>query len=175
MTTNERRAAIIDIIQNADSPIPAKELASRFQVSRQVIVQDMAVIRASVSDIFSTNRGYIIQSGKRFAREFKVRHGQDRVADELKLIVDYGGTVKNVSISHTVYGRISADLEISSRQDVNDFMERIGNSSSTLLGSATSGYHYHLVEASNNERLDMIEEQLEKEGFLVPYLPWEKE
>lgn len=173
MTTEERREEIFNYLQKSHSPVPAKDLAAKFNVSRQVIVQDIAIIRASVSDILSTNRGYIIQADKCITREFKVRHNQDRVAEELNIIVDLGGTVKNVSISHKVYGRITAEQEISSRQDVNDFITLIGNSSSTLLGNVTSGYHYHLVEAANTERLDMIEKALDEAGFLVPYLAWE--
>ena len=66
-------------------------------------------------------------------------------------------------------------MDIRSRQDVNEFVQAISNSRSTVLSSVTSGYHYHLVEASSEERLDLIGEQLEKAGFLAPLQPWEKE
>lgn len=108
-------------------------------------------------------------------REFKVRHGQEQAAEELNLIVDCGGRVKNISISHRVYGRVSAEMDIRSRQDVNEFVQAINSSHSTVLSSATSGYHYHLVEAASQERLDLIGEQLEKAGFLAPLQPWEVE
>ena len=36
-------------------------LAKEFDVSRQVIVQDVALLRANGKNIFSTNRGYLIQ------------------------------------------------------------------------------------------------------------------
>ena len=175
MKTSERRNGIITMLRNAEGPIVAKELASAFQVSRQVIVQDMAVIRASVPEIISTNRGYVLQKEKVCAREFKVKHNEQQVEEELDIIVDYGGMVRNVSISHRVYGRISAEMDIRSRQDVCEFIERLENSQSTLLGNVTSGYHYHLVEAASEERLDMIEKHLEEAGFLVPLLPWEQD
>ena len=177
MTTAERRKKILNILENADSPVPARELASRFHVSRQVIVQDMAVIRASTPGILSTARGYLIQqdSACTYSREFKVRHTEEDMEKELTLIVDCGGHVKNISISHRVYGRISADMDIHSRQDVKEFMEALAGSSSSVLSSATSGYHYHLVEASSSERLDTIEEKLQESGFLAPRLPWEQE
>lgn len=171
----ERRTEIIEILRQASSPVAAKELAARFHVSRQVIVQDLAVIRASTSGILSTNRGYILQQEIGFSREFKVRHAEAQVEEELNLIVDCGGSVKNVSISHRVYGRISAEMEIRSRQDVQEFLQTLSNSKSTLLGNATSGYHYHLVEASSEERLDLIEQKLRESGFLVALLPWELE
>ena len=175
MTTAERRKKILNILENADSPVPARELASRFHVSRQVIVQDMAVIRASTPGILSTTKGYAIQQENTCTREFKVRHRQDQTAEELNLIVDCGGRVKNISISHRVYGRISAEMDIRSRQDVREFTEALASSHSTVLSTATSGYHYHLVEAANTQRLDLIGKELEKAGFLAPLQPWEKQ
>ena len=175
MRTSERRAEILDMLSHAESPIAAKDIATKFGVSRQVIVQDMAVIRASVPGIIATNRGYLLQADKVCSREFKVRHGIEQLEEELNLFVDCGGTIKNVSISHRVYGRITAEMDISSRQDVSEFIERIGSSKSSLLGNATSGYHYHLIEASSEDRLDLIEQKLEKAGLLVPLLPWEKD
>lgn len=175
MKASERRNGIINMLQKAAGPVAAKELAAAFQVSRQVIVQDMAVIRASVPEIISTNRGYVLQKEKVCAREFKVKHNEDRVEEELNIFVDYGGMVRNVSISHRAYGRISAEMDIRSRQDVCEFIERLGNSKSTLLGNATSGYHYHLVEAASEDRLDLIEAHLKEAGLLVPLLPWEQD
>ncbi|MCR4611226.1 MAG: transcription repressor NadR [Lachnospiraceae bacterium] len=174
MTTNERRRKIFEQLKASKEAIPAKVFAADYKVSRQIIVGDMAVIRANHPEIISTNRGYVLGEKSTFTREFKVKHGPDRVKEELTLIVDHGGTVRNVSISHRAYGRISAEMSISSRQDVVEFVERLLDSKSTLLGSVTSGYHYHLVEASGEERLDLIEEKLGEAGFLVPLLPWEK-
>ena len=177
MTGSERRTAIMDQIKNSERPVSGSALARTFQVSRQVIVQDMAVIRASTPGILSTTRGYVLQQDKDIActREFKVRHGQEKAAEELNLIVDCGGRVKNISISHRVYGRVTAEMDIRSRQDVNEFVQAINSSHSSVLSSATSGYHYHLIEASSQERLDLIGKQLKKAGFLAPLQPWEKE
>ena len=176
MTTAQRREEILALLNQADAPIAAKDLAARFGVSRQVIVQDLAVIRASRPNIISTNRGYILQQQETGClREFKVRHTPEQAEQELNLIVDYGGRVKNISISHRVYGRVTAEMDIRSRQDVNEFVQAINNSHSSVLSSATSGYHYHLIEASSQERLDLIGEQLKKAGFLAPLQPWEKE
>ena len=174
MNTAERRREILMLLQNADTPIAARTLASRFGVSRQVIVQDLAVIRASTQGILSTTRGYVMQQDVSCTREFKVRHSQEQAAEELTLIVDCGGRVKNISISHRVYGRVSAEMDIRSRQDVNEFITALNNSNSSALSNATSGYHYHLVEAASEERLDLIEEQLKKAGFLAPLQPWEQ-
>lgn len=110
MTTAQRREEILALLNQADAPIAAKDLAARFGVSRQVIVQDLAVIRASRPNIISTNRGYILQQQETGClREFKVRHTPEQAGQELNLIVDHGGRVKNISISHRVYGRITAE------------------------------------------------------------------
>ena len=175
MNTAERRNEILNFLQNADEPVAARKLASQFGVSRQVIVQDMAVIRAATPGILSTTRGYVIQQDSSCVREFKVRHESDQTAEEMNLIVDCGGRVKNISISHRVYGRVTAEMDIRSRQDVNEFVQAINSSHSSVLSSATSGYHYHLIEASSQARLDLIGEQLKKAGFLAPLQPWEKE
>ena len=129
MNTAERRREILILLQNADTPIAARTLASRFGVSRQVIVQDLAVIRASTQGILSTTRGYVMQQDVSCTREFKVRHSQEQAAEELTLIVDCGGRVKNISISHRVYGRVSAEMDIRSRQDVAEFVEALQNMS----------------------------------------------
>ena len=168
MNAGERRGEILKILKQTEVPIAARELAGRFGVSRQVIVQDLAVIRASTPGILSTTKGYVMQQDSSCTREFKVRHSQDKAAQELNLIVDCGGHVKNISISHRVYGRVSAEMDIRSRQDVSEFIQALQNSRSTVLSSATSGYHYHLIEASSEERLDLIRDQLEKAGIVGP-------
>lgn len=86
---------------------------------------------------------------------------------ELTLIVDLGGHVLNVSINHKVYGRVTADLNVSSRQDVQEFLELMSRNQSSNLSNATNGYHYHLVESVSEKRLDQIENALGEQGFLV--------
>ena len=174
MNTAQRRTEILKLLQQEEKPVAARAMASQFGVSRQVIVQDMAVIRAATPGILSTTRGYVIQQDSSCVREFKVRHESNQTAEEMNLIVDCGGRICNISISHRVYGRVSAEMDIRSRQDVNEFAEALRNSRSTVLSSATSGYHYHLIEASSEERLDLIEKQLGEAGFLAPLQPWEQ-
>ena len=166
MTTAQRREEILALLNQADAPIAAKDLAARFGVSRQVIVQDLAVIRASRPNIISTNRGYILQQQETGClREFKVRHTPEQAGQELNLIVDHGGRVKNISISHRVYGRITAEMDIRSRQDVQEFLQALAGGASTVLSTATDGYHYHLVEAATPDRLDLIGQALQDAGF----------
>lgn len=167
MTGEERRAYIVEQIKKSDRPISGTKLAKICEVSRQVIVQDVALIRASGYDILSTNRGYIIQEQKSFQRTFKVQHTEEQVEEEMNGIVDLGGKLLNVRVNHKVYGRMEAELNIGSRRKVNEFMEDIRKGKSSPLMKITSNYHYHVVEAENEEILDEIEAMLEAKGILI--------
>ena len=175
MSGEERRGKIIQALKNSDKAVSATTLAKEFDVSRQVIVQDVALLRANGKNIFSTNRGYLIQEDEETTRVFKVQHEDDEVEKELTTIVDLGGTVEDVFVYHKVYGVLRAEMNIKSRMDIRNYMEEIRSGKSSLLKNVTSGYHYHLVEAARQERLDLIGEQLKKAGFLAPLQPWEKE
>lgn len=167
MTGSERREAIVSRIENSEAPVSGTALAASFGVSRQVIVQDIALIRAAGYDIISTNRGYILSEDTAVSRTFKVRHTDSQLEEELNAIVDLGGCVKNVMVNHKVYGRMEAELNITSRRKVKEFLEEIRNGKSSPLKNITSGYHYHVVEADSEETLDLIEDMLREKGFLV--------
>lgn len=167
MTGSERREEIISQIQNSTTAVSGKELASTYDVSRQVIVQDIALIRAMGYDIISTNRGYILNMPKSISKVFKVRHTDEQLEEELCTVVDNGGCIENVMINHRVYGRMEARLQISSRRKIKEFMDDIHSGKSSPLKNITSGYHYHKVSADSIETLNMIEEELERKGFLI--------
>ena len=123
MTGQDRREAIIRQIQKSEVPLSGSKLAAAYHVSRQVIVQDIALIRAAGYDIISTNRGYILNTVRSARRVYKVQHTDDQLEDELCAIVDLGGLVKNVMINHRVYGHIEAELNVGSRRKVAEFMD----------------------------------------------------
>ena len=167
MTGSERRDKIIATMQENRMPVPGKELASFYNVSRQVIVQDIALMRAAGYDIISTNRGYILNSPKSVKRIFKVQHTDEQMEDELYSIVDLGGCVETVIVNHKVYGRMEAKLHITSRRLAGEFLEDIRSGKSSPLKNITSNYHYHEVHADSEETLDMIENMLREKGYLV--------
>lgn len=109
------------------------------------------------------------------ARTFKLHHEVEQTRDELQTIVALGGRVHNVSISHRAYGRITAPLEIADQADIERFIHDIESGKSSPLSTATSGYHYHLVSAPNDEALEAIGRALADKGFLAPLLPHEQE
>lgn len=167
MTGLERRTAIIDKLKKSQTPVPGKDLALQFHVSRQVIVQDMALIRAMGYDIISTNRGYLVHAPASAGRVMKVSHSDEQLEDELCTIVDFGGKIINVFINHRAYGRIEAPLNIDSRRKVAEFMEDIRSGKSRPLKNITSNYHYHRIEADSEETLDLIETALREKNYLV--------
>ena len=167
MTGSERRNAIINQIRSSSAPVPGKSLAASYDVSRQVIVQDIALIRAAGYEIISTNRGYILSEPSSVSRIFKVRHTDGQLEEELCSIVDLGGCVKNVMVNHKVYGHMVADLNITSRRKATEFIKDFRSGKSSPLKNITSDYHYHVVEADSEETLDLIEDMLREKGFLV--------
>ena len=167
MKAHQRRNEILSLLGNASLPIPAGILSEKFAVSRQVIVQDIALIRAAGYDIMATNRGYIINEPATVSRVFKVKHTDAQVEEELNSIVDLGGCVRNVMVNHRVYGHMEAELNITSRRKTADFIRDLQSGKSSPLKNITSGYHYHTVEADSEETLDLIGEMLREKGFLV--------
>ena len=173
MSGEERRGKIIQALKNSDKAVSATTLAKEVDVSRQVIVQDVALLRANGKNIFSTNRGYLIQEDEETTRVFKVQHEDDEVEKELTTIVDLGGTVEDVFVYHKVYGVLRAEMNIKSRMDIRNYMEEIRSGKSSLLKNVTSGYHYHTVRAERVEILDMIQEELQKKGLLAKLQDYE--
>lgn len=159
---------MIRILSSSTSPISGGELSKRLGVSRQIIVQDISLIKASGYEIFSTHTGYVLKSTPLVERVFKLYHTTEQTEDELNTIVDLGGTVVDVFVWHKVYGKVSANLNIFSRMHVKQFIEGVRSGKSVEMMSITGGYHYHTVRAENEEVLDMIEAALKGKGLLVP-------
>ena len=173
MNGEDRREKIISILKSSNAPVAGLTLAKELGVSRQVIVQDIALLRANATAIFSTNRGYVLQEKNVCERVFKVQHTDEEVEEELSIIVDMGGFVKDVFVYHKVYGVLKAEMNIKSRMDIKKYMEDINSGKSSLLKNVTSGYHYHTISADSEEILDMIKEDLSKRGFLAKLQDYE--
>lgn len=167
MKCEKRREEILSLIGNTDNPIPANVLKERFKVSRQVIVQDIAVLRAGGYDITATNRGYVLNIKVQASRVFKCRHTFDQIVDEGVLIIDAGGKVEDVFVNHRLYGRISARLDLYNRMHVEELYRSLVSGASKPLMSVTDGYHYHTVSAASEQVLDEIEMALREKGFLI--------
>ena len=168
MKANERRKAIVNLLLTEKKPIPGGVISEKFSVSRQIIVQDISVLKASGYEILSTHLGYIIQTTPLSERVFKLYHSTEQTEDELSLIVENGGTVVDVFVWHKAYGKIEAPLNIFSPLQVKQFIESVRCGKSTELMNITGGYHYHTVRADSEEILDKIEKTLDERGYIAP-------
>lgn len=169
-TGDDRRAKIIELLKNSTAPLSGNNLAKTLGVSRQVIVTDMALLRAEHNEILSTAQGYLIEKNEETAgvtRIYKVKHTDEQTGEELLSIVELGGDVLDVFVEHKVYGTISAPLNVSSKRDVENFLADLKSGVSSPLKNITDGYHYHTVKARNTKILDEIEKMLKEKGFLI--------
>lgn len=171
MDGEQRRTLIMELLNTEGEPISGAALAKRTGVSRQVIVQDIALLRTANKNILSTNKGYVIygkQDGNLACkRVFAVKHTDAEMREELYCIVDTGAKVLDVIIEHDVYGQISADLFMTSRRDVDEFMEKIQSNQAKPLKELTRDVHFHTVEAKDEETLDMVEDRLQEKHYLI--------
>lgn len=173
MSGEKRRENLLKILQDSDNPVSGTKLAEKFQVSRQVVVQDIALLRAIGHHILSTHRGYVLQDRGNLQRVFKVKHSKEKMLDELNLIVDLGGKIQDVFVYHKIYGVVRVQMNIKSRKDANKYVEGIKGGVSVPLEQITSEYHYHTVTADTMEALDEIQEELQKQGYLVALRDYE--
>lgn len=175
MTGSKRREIILELMRDADGTLSGTELGTKTGVSRQIVVQDIALLRTEGHPIISTARGYYLAKPKHSTRLFKVFHTDEQVEDELTTIVDLGGCVIDVMVNHRAYGKVNASLNIKNRRDVQAFVNDLNTGKSTPLLTLTSGYHFHHITAENEEILDDIEAALRRKNYIAEFLPYEKE
>ena len=167
MRGDKRRQEILSLLGNTDNAIPANILKERFAVSRQVIVQDIAILRLGGFDITSTNRGYVLNSKPQATRVFKCRHTFEELVEEGNLVINLGGRIEDIMVNHRIYGKISARLGLYNRMHVEELYRSLVSGASKPLMSVTDGYHYHTISAETEEALDEIENKLRERGFLI--------
>ncbi|WP_413308509.1 transcription repressor NadR [Bacillus sp. 1P10SD] len=167
----ERRSLILQQLKDSPKPLTGSELASRTNVSRQVIVGDITLLKAKNEPIIATSQGYIYlqqnSNNSTFERTIACRHSPEDTEKELNLLVDHGVLVKDVKIEHTVYGDLTASIMVSNRQEVKRFMQNIQNTGASLLSQLTDGIHLHTISASSIDVLDKAEAALKEEGYLM--------
>ena len=171
MTGEQRRRQLLALLNEQNAPLSGTALAASLGVSRQVIVQDIALMRAENHSILSTSKGYLYRAAApesaRPKRVFHVRHSTGDVADEFRIILDLGGSILDVAVEHELYGQIRADLLIETAQDAQDFVRRLAACRDNPLKVLTDDCHMHTVAAPSEKLLDLIEEELKKKGYLI--------
>lgn len=168
MEAASRRQAILDRLRMADRPVSASALAAGLNVSRQIIVGDIALLRAGGAEISATPRGYVLpRATDGITRTIACRHTLAQTGQELDILVDNGCTVLDVIVEHPVYGQLTGQLQISSRYDVEQFLARIRDSDAAPLSMLTGGLHLHTLCCPNEDAYTRACAALKAAGLLL--------
>lgn len=168
MKSEDRREQIVKYLDIQDEPVSGSKLASIFNVSRQVIVQDMAILRAEKINIIATSQGYMsIPKKKLFTKRVVCSHKKEDMKFELMTFIECGCKVIDVIVEHPVYGELKGNLMLSNSKEVNDFLDKVNNSNAQLLSQLTNGLHIHTIEAINEDSIEKAKKVLRANGNLV--------
>ena len=168
MNGEERRQQILADLTEANSVINATMLAEKLGVTRQVIVADIALLRAAGHAIRAEHRGYVLdKSNGEILKKIVCRHPKDKVAEEFYAVVDNGGKVVDVQIEHMLYGTISTNLSICSRYDADEFIRQANATGASHLADLTGGRHIHTISVKDEETYDRIVKKLKELGVLI--------
>lgn len=168
MDGQKRRTEILAVLEGAAKPISATALAGQFSVSRQIIVGDIALLRAAGANVIATARGYVIQhqSGQE-GYTLACRHTSEKTEAELQAIVDQGCTVVDVTVEHPYYGQLTGALNLSSRYDVGQFLQQCRETAAPPLATLTDGVHLHNILCPSEDAFRRVQAELKKLGILL--------
>ncbi|MFZ7133758.1 MAG: transcription repressor NadR [Eubacteriales bacterium] len=169
MDNVERREKIAKVIKNSLTPISGNRLSEMFNVSRQIIVQDIALLRAEGLDIIATARGYIctVTKTQGIIRTIAVQHDVNSIEDELKIIIESGGNVIDIIVEHPIYGEIKGNLMIRSMYELDLFLNDFENKKAEPLSTVTNGIHLHTLEVPSQKIFIRIKEELREKKILL--------
>src|SRR5690606_10598147 len=168
---DERRNMLLSLLKSSTVPITGSRLAQIANVSRQVIVGDITLLKARDEPIIATSQGYMYMNinpiNQTVEKTIACVHTREQAEEELNILVDHGITVKDVKVEHPVYGDLTASIMVSNRSDVKAFLNRMKETNAALLSDLTSGIHSHTLSASNSQLIDKAEAALKKAGLLI--------
>lgn len=168
MKALDRRDEICKLILNSNKAIKGIELAEIFSVTRQIIVKDIAILRASGKNIIATPEGYIYNKEiHKIKTIIAVNHNEEDTARELEIVVKYGGVIEDVIIEHSIYGEIRASLMIKNLNDLNKFISKLNSNGAKPLSNLTNGVHLHTISVDSDEDIKLIKKELKTKGFLL--------
>ena len=169
MTANERRDEIIKLLVKDKKTITGSELAAYFNVTRQVIVKDIAILRAAGKNIIATPDGYMINENlyDRVKSVIAVEHKENEMEKELEIVVKYGGIIEDVIVEHPLYGEIRGILKIKNLNDLNKLTNYFDEVDAKPLATLTNGIHLHTISADSEENMELIKKELKEKGFIL--------
>ena len=169
MDASLRRNTIVEIVNQENVPVSASFLARRLNVSRQVIVGDIALLRAQGHEIIATARGYMVpewRESNQYIGKIACCHRPENTADELNIIVNQEAVVVNVIVEHELYGEITGQLNLKTHEDIDLFISRVQSSEIKLLSELTMGIHLHTIACCDKRHFEQVCQALDKAGYL---------
>ena len=164
MKADERRNNIIGMLIKEKKAIKGTTLAENFNVTRQIIVKDIAILRAKGNNIIATPDGYMINDdSSRVKSIIAVKHSDNA----MEIVVKYGGIIEDVIVEHPIYGEIRGVLRIKNLNDLNKFKKSIEEIEVRPLSLLTDGIHLHTISADSNENMQLIKDELKEKGFIL--------
>ncbi|MFD2923519.1 transcription repressor NadR [Halobacillus naozhouensis] len=171
LKAKERRDYILTLLKERDEPLTGSSIAKEMHVTRQVIVGDVSLLKASGEPIVATSQGYVyltkMNSAPKFKRTIVCCHSAEQTEAELTIMVDHGVKIEDVVVEHPVYGDLTARLNISNRRDVQRFIDQVNSTKASFLLELTDGIHTHTISADQIEALDEAEKELASKGILL--------
>jgi len=168
MNSIDRRDNIIKLLLESDEPIKGNIIAKKYCVTRQVIVKDIAILRAKGKSIVATPDGYIINKKESKVKAIiAVTHNEEEMFNEMSIVIKYGGTIEDVIVEHPLYGQIAAMLMIKNYNELNKFVQKYQEQRARLLSVLTNGVHLHTISAENEDDINLIISELKKRNFIV--------
>ncbi|EHI97709.1 3H domain-containing protein [Clostridium sp. DL-VIII] len=170
MNTLERRNKIKQILYDNNTPISGNLLAKQLNVSRQIIVGDIALLRSEGNEILATPHGYLTtlkENSNYLTKTIACNHKKNEISKEIYTIIDNGGAILDVTVEHPLYGQICGSMHIFSRYDADEFIKKSQLHSSPLLSNLTQGIHLHTISCSNEVILNRVLSALDEKGILM--------
>jgi len=168
MISIQRRDNIIELLLKSNEPLKGGVIAKRYSVTRQVIVKDIAILRAKGERIIATPDGYMINKNEHKVKSIiAVTHTEEEIFDEMSIIIKYGGTIEDVIVEHPLYGEITGMLMIKNNNELNKFIQKYKQQEARLLSVLTNGVHLHTISAENQEDINLIILELRECNFIV--------
>jgi transcriptional regulator of NAD metabolism len=168
MNSIDRRDNIINLLLEGNEPIKGNMIAKKYSVTRQVIVKDIAILRAKGKNIIATPDGYIVNKNENKVKAIiAVTHNEEEMFSEMSIVIKYGGTIEDVIVEHPLYGEIVAMLMIKNYNELNKFVQKYQEQRARLLSVLTKGVHLHTISAENEDDINLIISELKKYNFIV--------
>ena len=168
MGSIDRRDNILKLLLDSSEPLKGSDIAKKYFVTRQIIVKDIAILRAMGNNIIATPDGYIINKNENKVKAIiAVTHTEEEMFDEMNIVIKYGGIIEDVIVEHPLYGEITGMLMIKNYNELNKFIEKYKKQRAKLLSVLTNGVHLHTIAAETNDDINLIISELRKCNFIV--------